>query len=118
MGRWVSNHGGDRYEPEQLGQIHIDGLAELAQGEIIGVVPEWVLDLDANFLDTEECVGDQECYQNCPPSIQGHDGERHGEAVQDQGATEVDDIDKRQRRLANPFTTSIIIYQLLDVTID
>ena len=68
MGGWVGNHGGDGYEPQQLGQIHVDGLAELAQGEIVGVIPEWVLDLDADFLDAEERVGDQERDQHRPPT--------------------------------------------------
>src|SRR4051812_18076481 len=44
----------DRGDPQELGELGVNGLAELAKGQVVRVVSERVLDLDADLLDAEE----------------------------------------------------------------
>ena len=51
-----------------------DGAAEFLQWQIVGLTPEWVLDLHTGFLDADQPEGDA---RHCEHRHQPHLGHQH-----------------------------------------
>ena len=103
---------------EEGEDVALDGLAELFEGEVVGVVAEGVFDFDADFFDAEEGVGDDEGDGDGPPAVEGVEGEGEGEAVEDEGASEVDDVDEGEGGFVDAFARAEGVDELGDVAVD
>ena len=101
----------------QLQEILLDRNADLLQWQVVGVLTEGVLDLDADLLDAEEDVCHDQCDGNCHEAEPIDERERKREAIDHQGPSQVDCICEGQRRRPNPLARPAVAGQRLDVLV-
>src|SRR5688500_6120566 len=94
----------------------MDRLADVVEWQVVVIVPERPFNLDADLLDTEEGIADEQHRQNGLPAERLDECKRQRQAVNHESPAQMYDIGKRQRRLANPLAAAELVHQRLHDT--